>query len=194
MVQLWLYQILPLLQVLKVRKIKLITYVFKQPIKWDTSWVLPSLELKTRLAAKDGLQSSSMIKDLSDRIGSLLSSLDDPYVWGPSGLLCNEDGSFASAEGNVPLFDSLSKLDLAQELWIAFKQLQLVLLQQEHQVHILRAGETEAKLGMRTLVLATESSGQNPELKDRLLKTRLSSVGLFGPPPESDESKCYSMQ
>ena len=106
------------------------------------------------------------------------------------GLSYNVDGSLI--EGNVPLMASLSKLDFAKELKIAFKQLQLVLLQQEHQAHILRAGETESKLGMRSLVLATESSGRNPELKNRLLKTRLSSVSLFGPPPESDESECYN--
>ena len=81
-----------------------------------------------------------MIKDLSDRIGSLLSNLDDPCVWGPSGLSYNVDGSLI--EGNVPLMASLSKLDFAKELKIAFKQLQLVLLQQERQAHILKAGET----------------------------------------------------
>ena len=173
-----------------LRRIKLNDKVFSKPsINWDTSWALPSFELKARLAARDGLQSTSMISDLSDRLCSLLSSLDGPFVWGPSGLICNEDGSYASSEGDIPLLESLSKLDLAEELRIAYKQLQLVLFQQDHQAHILRAAETEAKLGMRSLVLATDTS-QNTALKDRLLKSRLSSVGLFGPAPENDESEC----
>ena len=173
-----------------LRRIKLNDKVFSKPsINWDTSWALPSFELKARLAARDGLQSTSMISDLSDRLCSLLSSLDGPFVWGPTGLICNEDGSYASSEGDIPLLESLSKLDLAEELRIAYKQLQLVLFQQDHQAHILRAAETEAKLGMRSLVLATDTS-QNTALKDRLLKSRLSSVGLFGPAPENDESEC----
>ena len=82
-------------------------------------------------------------------------------------------------------------MDFAKELKIAFQQLQLIILQQDHQAHILRAAQTETKLGMRSLVLAT-ASNDNPELKQHLLKSRLSTEGLFGPPPESDESVCFA--
>ena len=58
------------------RYVKVDSHYFKQrsSVKWDTTFLLPSLEYKLRQIAKDNLSGSGMIKDLKDRIKSLLTS------------------------------------------------------------------------------------------------------------------------
>ena len=89
-----------------------------------------------------------------------------------------------STRRNVLFRDSITKEEMAEEMKLNFKMLNLVHLQDEHEAHVSRAAHTEVKMNMRQSVLDLSVSRQNPALVSNLKKSRLSTLTLYGPLPE----------
>ena len=126
------------------RSISLESDIFdnKSSIKWDTSLIVPSMEYKLRLIAKDGASRSSMSNDLFNRVTSLLANWDSPHSWSKTGIV-QKEGIPVPRTDNILLKDSFSAADFAEELMVISKQLALISIQDEHQFKLLSAAHAE---------------------------------------------------
>ena len=167
----------------KGRSISIDSDIFENnsSIKWNTNFIIPSMEYKLRLIAKDGASRSTMSNDLFNRVSSLLANWDSPHSWSKKGIVQEAGNPVPRTDGKL-LRESFSAEDFAEELEVIRKQLALIAIQDEHQFKLLSAAHAETKIGMREMVLTPNDD--HPKLKKAVRNSRLSTASLFGPIPD----------
>ena len=160
-------------------------------IKWDAPTLLPSIEYKARLAAKDNFSAVDMLRAQNEKVKGLLLNWNNPVVWNRhSGVQKDEQGELVAAIEGMTLESTVSKEELLEEHHMRSRLIDLVLAQLVHQGKILVALESEVKLTVRDLFLFRQlKQGSNKVLLNALQNSRISVPELFGPLPESDKYK-----
>ena len=160
----------------------------------DNENLIPSLEHKSRLLARDGFAALDMVRAQEDKTKLLFSNWNSPGVWHQEkGVLTNEDGSLVVPENGATLAESVTKEDLLQELYNKADLSKLVIRNLEHLTKLAIASHAESKLFMREIVLFNAlPSDSNLQLIESVRNTQLSSPLLFGPIPNSFRDKIKS--
>ena len=154
-------------------------------VKYEGHTLLPSLELKNRKAVYSSLPGVDMLKHLNLRSRSLLVNWDRAYVWDSKiGLIEDHIGDLAIDLNGLSLADTITKVQLRDELHLRTRVADLAVGLLDHQTKILIAQNAELKIMLRTLFLERFDHSVNQRLSEALAKSRLSSPGLFGEIPE----------
>ena len=160
-----------------------------QYVKFDGHTLLPSLELKTRKAVLSALPAIDLLKDMNLRSKSLMENWDKPLAWDSKlGLL--DPSEEPSEDSLIPLLsESITKEQLRDELrlrtWGADASLGLL----DNSMKILIAEHAEIKIMLRSLFMERVKHSSNQRLSEALVKSRLSSPGLFGKIPDTYSQK-----
>ena len=161
-------------------------------VKWESHTILPSVEFKARLAARDNYSAVDMLRVQNDKTKSLLVNWNKPYVWDrKTGLARDEAGELLQSLEGLTLEESVSKEDLIEELHMRSRLTELAIAQLVHQGKILVALQSEVKINLRDSFL-NKLLKQNPSLVEALQKSRISDPGLFGPVPDFYKYKIYN--
>ena len=156
-------------------------------VKWDksTHTLLPSIEYKARLAARDSFSALDMLKAQQTKTRPLLVNWNKPGVWDEqTGLAKTENGELVAPESGLTLAQSVTKEDLLNELHNRSDLTSLAIAQLEHQSKVIEALQTEVKLQMKDAFLFhAMPPSSNMTLVDALHSSRLSVPSLFGPVP-----------
>ena len=123
-------------------------------VKCDSNTLIPSLEYKTRLLAKDSFSALDMLRAQEARTRPLFENWNSPGVWVPeSGVSKDENGNLVAPEDGSLLADSVTKEDLLHELHHRSDLNNLAVAQLDHQSKLAIAMHTELKLHMREIFL-----------------------------------------
>ena len=109
-------------------------------IEWDAHTLLPSVEYKARLAAKDSFSAVDMLRAQEEKIKALLVNWNKPCVWNRhSGVQKDEQGELVASLDGMTLEASVSKEDLIEEHHMRSRLIDLVIAQLVHQGKLLVA-------------------------------------------------------
>ena len=162
--------------------------IFQQTsfIKWDAHTLLPSIDYKARLVARDTFSALDMLRAQEDKTRELLVNWNKPYVWNrEKGVERDELGELVEAAEGLTLEESVSKEDLRTELHMRSRLNNLVISQLVHQSKVIVALQSEVRLQLRELFLyKTLNASSNKTLLSVLQNSRISVPSLFGPVPD----------
>ena len=154
-------------------------------VKCDNHSLIPSLEYKTRLLAKDSFSALDMLRAQEAKTRPLLENWNSPGVWVPkSGVSKEENGDLTAPEDGSLLADSVTKEDLLNELHNRSDLNSLAIAQLDHQSKLVIAMHAELKLHMREVFLSNDMPhSSNNTLIEAVRNSRISVPRLFGPVP-----------
>ena len=154
-------------------------------VKWEAHTLLPSMDFKARLAARDSFSTLDMLKAQETKTRPLLVNWNKPGVWDThTGVAKNDNGELVASEDESTLAESVTKEDLLNELHNRSDLNTLAITQLDHQSKVIIALQTEVKLQMRESFLYNSiPSSSNKILVEALHHSRLSVPSLFGPVP-----------
>ena len=148
--------------------------------------MLPSIDYKARLAARDTFSTLDMLKAQEDKTRPLLVNWNNPCGWDKhKGVIKDENGEPVASVDGFTLADSVTKEDLLTELHMRSSLNSLAINQLEHQAKVIIALQAEVRLQMReSFLFKSLPSDSNKVLVNALHHSRLSVPSLFGPVPD----------
>ena len=160
-------------------------------VRCDTHTLIPSVEYKARLIAKDSFSSLDMLRAQEAKTRPLLENWNSPGVWVPkTGVSKEENGDLTAPEDGSLLADSVSKEDLLNELHNRSDLTNLTISQMDHQSKLIIALHAELKLQMReSFLFNAMPSSSNNTLVEAVRNSRMSVPQLFGPVPNQFRDK-----
>ena len=154
-------------------------------VKCDSENLIPSLEHKARLIARDGFSALDMLKAQEAKTSPLYANWNSPGIWDPEkGVSVDENGTLVVPENRSVLADSVSKEDLLLELYHKSDLSKLAIMQLEHQTKLSVAMHAELKIFMREILLFNAMPrSSNQTLVEIVRNSQLSVPQLIGPIP-----------
>ena len=160
-------------------------------VKCDNNTLIPSLEYKTRLIARDCFSALDMLKAKEAKTRALFDNWNSQGIWEPeTGIKKDENGNLVIPADGSLVADTVSKEHLLRELHRRADLNNLAILQLDHQAKLLTAMHAEQKLHMREVVLYNAMPRSNNQvLVESMRNSRLSTPFVFGPIPESHRDR-----
>ena len=167
-------------------------------VRCDSENLIPSLEHKSRLLARDGYTALDMLRAQEEKTKLLFSNWNSPGIWDPEkGISLNDDGTLVMPDSGAVLADSVSKEDLLRELYNKSDLSRLIISNVDHLTKLSVAMHAEIKIFMREIVLYNAlPNNSNQPLVEIVRNSQLSVPQLFGPIPNSyrDKIKTFPLQ
>ena len=160
-------------------------------VRWEAHTLMPSVEYKARLIAKDSFSALDMLRAQEAKTRPLLENWNRPGVWVPqTGVSKEENGDLTAPEDGSLLAESVSKEDLLNELHNRSDLNSLAISQLDHQSKVIIALHSELKLQMRdSFLFNAMPSSSNNTLVEAVKNSRISVPQLFGPVPNQYRDK-----
>ena len=167
-------------------------------VKCDSNNLIPSLEHKTRLMARDCFSALDMLRTQEAKTSPLFENWNSPGVWVPeTGVSKDDNGNLVIPEDGSLLADSVTKEDLLSELHHKSELSNLAITQLDHQSKLAIAMHAELKIFMREILLFNAMpQSSNQSLVEAVRNSQLSVPQLFGPFPSfyRDRLQVYPQQ
>ena len=167
-------------------------------VKCDNNTLIPSVEYKTRLIARDCFSALDMLKAKEAKTRALFDNWNSQGSWVPeTGIVKDENGNVVIPEDGALVADSVSKEDLLRELHRRADLNNLAISQLDHQSKLITAMHAELKIHMREVLLYNAMPrSSNQVLVESARNSRLSTPLVIGPIPNShrDRLRVYPSQ